>query len=161
MPTPEEWAAAQHQMASAEHNRETGQIVEQGRRDFGTQTFDDASQVVAGALGERTPDIMLALRQFDNPAEIVMHLGGNEAQLKAIAKMPTAQQIVELARIEARLSSEHVPSAGALPKWKSEGARTGRVSDTDWGQNFGANLSERAWHKEFDRRQSARNERRR
>jgi hypothetical protein len=149
-------AAARAQMALAEHQREVNAIVEVGQANYGNAVFDEASQVVAAELGDRVGDVMLALRQFDKPADILVHLSNNPNRLKQLAKLNPARQVVELARIEAQMTSNGHTDTGADPAWKLPSAKGGRVSDEEW-HSGGDNLSDQKWHKEFDRRMKERN----
>jgi hypothetical protein len=99
---------------------------------------------------------MLALRQFDKPHDVLVHLANNPQRLKQIAKLNTARQVVELARVESQLSSFGHTQTGADPAWKLPSAKGGRVSDDEWHAG-GDNLSDSKWHAEFDRRQRERN----
>jgi hypothetical protein len=99
MPTEAEIAQARQQMEIAEHYKDVNAIVDLGRERYGSRSFDEASEVVGGALGPEVPAFMAAIREFDAPDAVVMHLADNEAQLRALAKMSTAQKIVEIARI--------------------------------------------------------------
>jgi hypothetical protein len=148
-------------MAEAQHAIDVGEIIEIGRKHFGTATFDEASDTVAKALGGgKIQHFMNIARQFDRPHELVNHLAGNERQLQELAKMSPARQIVELGRIEARMAPHgHVPT-GADPLWKTPAVRNSRVSDEDWGRSYGEGMSDKAFDKEFWRRQEQRAKRR-
>ena len=136
-------------------------IIEVGRAHFGSAGFDDASHVVAEALGDKTQAVMDTLRHFDKPHEVIAHLANNEAQLKALAKLTPARQAIEIARIEAQISSNGHVNTGADPLWKTPAVRSGRVSAEDWSRSFGEELSEKQFDKEFWRHQEARGSRRR
>jgi hypothetical protein len=136
-------------------------IIEVGRAHFGAAGFDEASQVVAETLGDKTNAVMDTLRQFDKPHEVIAHLANNEGQLKALAKLSPARQAIEIARIEAQMASNGHVNTGADPLWKTPAVRSGRVSDEDWSRSFGEGLSERQFDKEFWRRQEERAKRRR
>jgi hypothetical protein len=136
-------------------------IIEIGRAHFGAAGFDEASQVVAETLGDKTNSLMDTLRQFDRPHEVIAHLSNNESQLKALAKLNPARQAIEIARIEAQMASNGHVNTGADPLWKTPAVRSGRVSDEDWSRSFGEGLSEKQFDREFWRRQDARNSRRR
>jgi hypothetical protein len=150
-----DYAAAQQQMAFALHQKEVNAIVEVGQENYGKAVFDQAAETVAAELGDRVPDVMLALRQFDKPADILVHLADNPTRLKHLAKLNSARQVVELARVEAQLTSHGHTDTGADPAWKLPSAKGGRVSDEEW-HSGGDNLSDQKWHKEFDRRQKER-----
>lgn len=152
MATPEEQEAARQQLLQAQIAKDAQEIVEVGQSHFGRSVFDEASQVVAEKLGTRVPEFMSIASQFDKPHEIIAHLSNNLDQAEALAKMPAARMATEMARIEGRLSSYGHVSTGAQPYWKQPEARTGRVPDSEWARGGGDNLSDAAWHKEFDRR---------
>src|ERR1700744_5724557 len=104
--TPEEAEQLQAKYAKspqADLAKDVDTIIETGRVHFGNAGFDDASQVVAEALGDKTTAVMDTLRQFDRPHEMLVHLANNEQRLKAFAKLSPARQAIELARIEARM----------------------------------------------------------
>jgi len=143
---------AQQSMGMAQHHKEVGEIIELGQNSYGKKDFDEASQVVADVLGEKAVNLMALVRGFDHPAEIVMHLAGNEQRLKDFAKLRPEQQGTELFRIEAQMSPFGQVRSGADPAWKDPEIRKGRVSDGEWSQNGGANLSDAQWHREYDRR---------
>jgi hypothetical protein len=50
--TPEQAAAAE-KMAEAQHHREVNEIIDLGRNEYGSESFDDASQTVASKLGDK------------------------------------------------------------------------------------------------------------
>jgi hypothetical protein len=136
------------------------EIIDLGRREYGSEQFDADSQAVAEKLGNRTQEFMVLARQMDHPHRIIKHLADNTNALDAISKMPTPRAIVELARIESRSASYGHVQTFAQPAWKSPEMK-GRVSDADWATNGGANLSDREWNREFDRRWAERRARRR
>jgi hypothetical protein len=139
--------------------KDIDQIVEVGRTQFGNAGFDDASQVVAETLADKTNAVMATIAQFDRPHEIIAHLANNEPQLKALAKLSPARQAVELARIEAQMTSNGHVNTGAEPLYKQPALRSGRVSDEDWSRSFGEGLSDAQWFKQFDRRQASKGRR--
>lgn len=155
-PTPEQIAQAQQQMAQEQHRRDLNQIVEQGRVDYGTQTFDDAAQVVAGELGDRTGEFMAVAKEFDDPAAIVVHLANNVDRARQLAKLPTRRMIAEIGRIEAQQKPYGYATTGADPLWRNPNMRVGKISDEDWSRTGGDHLDDRNWNKEFDRRMAAR-----
>ena len=67
-------AQAQMSAQQKEHDLEVGAIVSQGRDTYGKEEFDDASDTVAKAFGDRTPALVYALRGFDTPGAIIMEL---------------------------------------------------------------------------------------
>jgi hypothetical protein len=136
-------------------------IVDAGRGSYGARSFDEASQVVAEALGPQTPQAMAILRGFDAPHDVIMHLAGNAGRLAQFSKLPVERQAVEISRIEAQMSSHGHVSTGAVPHWRTPEARHGRVSDDEWRTTGGANLKDdKAWSREFDRRMVERNKNR-
>jgi hypothetical protein len=145
--------------AQKQHFKECEEIVEHGRAVHGNTSFDEASQIVGGAFKDTdaVQSFMGSLRQFDKPAEMIMHLANNEGQLKALAKLSPARQAVELARIESRFASHGHVSTGGERDWKRAETRSGRVSDEDWSRHAGSNLTDTQWSREFDRRMAARN----
>jgi hypothetical protein len=151
----------QQKILLAQHANDVNAIIDIGRQHFGSAVFDEASQAVGEALGEgRVQEFMAIARQFDRPHELVIHLAGNEKQLKGLAKLSPARMTVELARIEAQMSSHGHVNTGADPAWKNPSTRSGRVSDEDWAASYGEGLSEKQFDKEFWRRQEARAKRR-
>ena len=148
----------QEQMALAQHAKEVEAIVALGRENHGDASFDRASQEVADAIGqERLQPFVAALKQFDRPDTVLMHLATNPDRLERISKLPLQRQLVEIAKIEA----EHAPhghsrDTGAQPLWTRPEARAnGRVSDDVWRRG-GDDLSDDKWFAEFDRRQEKR-----
>jgi hypothetical protein len=150
----------QQQNAAAQHQHDLGEIIELGRKEFGSDAFDADSEVVAGKLGVKTAEFMWLAKQMDHPHRLVKHLADNPKRLEALAQMPLARQAVELARIESQSAPHGHVSTYAQPAWQAPEMR-GRVSDSDWNANGGANLSDKAWHKEYDRRMAERRKGRR
>jgi CO/xanthine dehydrogenase Mo-binding subunit len=161
--TPEEAAALQQhyaqQQAQPSLEKDIRDIVEIGRTHFSTATFDDQSQTVADVLGDKKNQVLQILAEFDRPHEVIAHLAQNEAQLKKLATLSPARQVIEIGKIEARLSSS--VNTGADPLWKTPAVRSGRVSDADWKTSFGEGLDDKRFDKEFWRRQEERGKRRR
>jgi hypothetical protein len=152
MSDPNDYAAAQQQMAVAQHIKECNEITEVGRETFGTAVFDEAAETVVGELGpEKTAQFMALARGFDKPAEVIKHLSDNPSRLKQLAKLNAERQAIEIARIESQLAPHGHTDTGSNPAWKLPSARGGRVSDEEWHRG-GDNLSDAAWHREFDRR---------
>lgn len=148
----------QEQIALAQHAKEVEQIVELGRQNHGDASFDRASQEVADAIGqERLQPFVAALKQFDRPDDVLMHLSNNPDRLERIAKLPLQRQITEIAKIEAEHSPHgHSRDTGAQPLWtRPEARKNGRVSDDVWRRG-GDELSDDQWFREHDRRIEAR-----
>jgi|SRR5271165_1514161 len=131
------------------HALEVQAIVEQGRQEVGTDTFDQAAETIAQKLGPRTQEAMLVLRQLDNPVQQILDLAGNETELEKLAALPPVRLTKELIRREVKAKS-YATVTSAEPLWKS-GAR-GRISDADWNSSRQDALSEAAYTKEFNRR---------
>jgi hypothetical protein len=145
----------EQQQAIAQHQKEVNQLIEVGQAQFNATTFDESSQVVRDALGDRTAEFVTLAKQFDKPADIIVHLASNEKRLQQFAKLSTARQIVELGRIEAQLSSHGYVPTGADPLWRRQEARNGRVSDDDWARGAD-HLTDAQWFKESARRDNER-----
>jgi hypothetical protein len=74
----------------------------------------------------------LGIMSHVTPHEIIAHLANNEPQLKAFAKLSTARQLTELARIEAQMTSNGHVNTGSEPLWKKPEIRRD-VSPTKTG----------------------------
>jgi hypothetical protein len=155
--TPEEIAQLQARYAQ-KASSDLDAIVEIGRTNHGAQNFDEAADVVVKELGQERADVLRqALPNFNVPTEIITHLADNETRLKALAKMSPNQLVVELARIEAERGPRTAHGVDAA--WKDQAKNKGRVSDERWRSTGGAELDDKSWHREFDRRQAERSRR--
>jgi hypothetical protein len=160
--TQDQLFAALRQGAESEqrtHATEVHEIVEAGRALHGNQTFDEASQVVAGVFKEpeQLGHLMGTLRQFDRPADVIMHLANNEGRLQSLAKLSPARQAVEIAKIEGEMSSFGRAATGADRAWKNPDVRRGVVSEESWRKDGGAALTDdAAWSRAFDKRMASR-----
>jgi hypothetical protein len=150
-------AAKEAQEAMSQLCKEVDGIIDVGRANFGSRSFDDASQVVAEVLGQKSQGVMDILRGFDKPHDVIMHLAQNEGALKQLAKLSPQRQAIEISRIEGQLSPYGHVATGAEPAWKQPEARRGRASDDNWRTTGGHGLSDAAWSREHDRRMAERN----
>jgi hypothetical protein len=147
---------ARQQMAEARFQKDISDIVDIGRTEFGSDTFDQHSHVIAEKFGDRRREFMAVASQFDAPHRIIVHLSDNPRRLETIAKLPTHRMIAEIAKIESEMSPHGHSETFAEPSWRRPESRTGRVSDSDWKRNYGANLSDAQFDKEFNRRMTER-----
>jgi hypothetical protein len=135
MPTPEEQALAIYQQS-------VNTIIQQGREDFGDETFDSLSADVAAAIGpDAVLPLMVQIIQTDAPQRVIEHLAANPERAKKLAGMSPARQAAELGRIEAQLMPNG-SGGGADPAWVTR-ARGGEkrglgddLSDAQWERNF-------------------------
>ena len=146
---------AQRTAAESAHRNEVAAIIQQGQEQYGSSQFDDISNTVATALGAGTANFMTAVRAFDNPTEIIRHLGENPDRLDRFAKLPAARQLVELAKIQGEMSPNGTFATAADPAWKkSAGGR--RMSERDFASPLQDTLSDAAYDeiffKKMDRR---------
>jgi hypothetical protein len=131
------------------------QLVEVCRTNFGEENFDRAAEVVVSKLGQERADVLRrALPSTNNPGEIITHLESNPNRLESMAKMSQDDFVFEIARIEAERGPR--TAHGNEPAWMNQAKHGGRVSDARWAATGGDELSDRAWHREFDRRMAAR-----
>lgn len=130
MASQEELARAQQQMAVAQHEKTVNDITELGREVYGSETFDDAANIVGTKLGPRVAEFVEVIANFDAPHKLVVDLANDERSLDDLAKLPTARLITEVARREARMSSDHART-GNTPNWRHPSARVGTMSDSD------------------------------
>lgn len=135
-------------------------IAQIGHAQYGSAAWDEMVDTCAGAVARRSgcdenvAQALLtdAIRQLDDPHVVVEHLHRNPDRLERIMDMPLPAQRAEFARIEAQHAPHGRAQGGKNPAWKTIRNAEGRVSDADWRTNGGANLSDAAWAKEFDRR---------
>ena len=165
MPTPDELRQhfeqqnRQQQAAIQEHSHDVNSIIELGQSIYGTANFDAQSQIVADALGNRTPEFMASIRQYDDPVGLVVHLADNPARLKQLAALPTARMLVELARVEAQHKPNGHAHTMAAPEWKAR-ASNKPLSDADWNSPMQDALTDKEYNRQFEARMKARAERR-
>jgi hypothetical protein len=149
------------QQGAQEHSKNVEDLIEYGRTTQGSQAFDDASEVFVSTLGQERAQVVLAdLVKFNAPDRVLMDLTNDTARLERFSKLTAHQQAVEIARMEAQYASHGHVETGTTPAWKATHKNGGRVSDADWAHNYGANLSDKQWDREFDRRHAARMEKR-
>jgi hypothetical protein len=146
---------AQAEMAEAAFAKDCASIEDLGRQTHGAQVWDEAVQTVTGKLGpEATRGFSQIVSQFDDPVSVVMHLSNNPGRLEALAKLPAARAVTEIARIEAEHHSA-TPRAGHEPQWK--GIKSGGILSNDaWNNGAGDQLSEAQWQKNWEARQKDR-----
>jgi len=144
----------QQQRALEAHRQDVLKVVEIGQKLYGTQPFDDASRNFTDAMGDASQTAMLVLKEFDQPAELIMRLADDPDRLRKFSKLPPARMAVEAARIQSEMKPYGKISTGDAPSWRGPAAYSGRVSDEDWSRNYGEALSERDWDREFNRRQT-------
>jgi hypothetical protein len=143
----------EQQAVLQQHAKNVNDLVEYGRKAQGTAAFDDAAQTLVDTLGNDKAQLFVAdAMQFNSPDQVIMHLANNPARLEKLGRLPPAQRAVEVARIEAEYSSHGHATTEATPAWKQTHKGGGRVSDADWKSNYGANLTDKQWHAEWDRR---------
>lgn len=158
MATPEETARAQQQMAVAQHEKTVNDITELGRETYGSEAFDDAANIVGTKMGDRVHEFVEVIQHFDAPHKLVVDLANDERSLEDLAKLPTARLVTEVARREARMSSDHART-GNTPNWRHPSARTSTMSDADWSKGLGANLSDADFHRIADKKMAERSAR--
>jgi hypothetical protein len=148
--------AAQAQIYQQQHAQDTSALIEVGRGNFGAREFDEASQALADAVGPRIREVVDVIRGFDKADAIIHHLANNPTRLEQFAKLNPERQKVEAARIEAQMSNFGHVHTGHQPAWKDPEIRNGRTTDDNWRRTGGANLSDKAWSREHDRRMAQR-----
>jgi hypothetical protein len=146
------WAQEQGAQENLQFQKNVSDLIKYGQETHGTENFDDARRAVDAALGPASNEFAKVVVEHNDPAQIIMHLAGNEQRLKKLATLPPAQRKVEIARIEAEYASHGHVSTSAVPAWKDTHSRGGRVSDEDWKHSYGDNLTDKQWHAEWDRR---------
>ena len=151
MSDPNDYAAAQAQMAAAAFQKDMNDLTEVGRTRYGSDVFDEASRVFVDKLGNRAVEVLAIASQYDRPDDLIIHLSNNEGELEELTKLPTTRINAAIGRLEGRLTRDGRVGTGHTPLWKEPSQRTGRVSDLEWAKGA-ASLDDRSWHKEFDRR---------
>lgn len=137
----EQMAAAQYQIAVAEHNKNIGKIVQAGYEEHGEAAFDEISARAASHIGAAMPTFMHALAETDNPVALVEYLADHEDEAKRIGKMSAPRAALAMGQLQARLSPNTAGAdAAATPQWR--GARveqrglTDDISDDKWFSNY-------------------------
>jgi predicted ester cyclase len=146
------WAAEQGAQQQLEFQKNVADLIKHGHETHGTEAFDEARRAVDAALGPHSDEFAATVVEHNAPDQIIMHLAANENRLKKLATLPPAQRKVEISRIEAEYASHGHVSTSMTPAWKDSHSRGGRVSDADWKSNYGSNLTNDQWSKEWDRR---------
>lgn len=140
----EDYQRAVEAVASAdrEHAAAVSIIIEQGREDFGPETFDSLAQDVADSVGaDRIGSLMRLIAQTDAPVRVIAHLAENPDRAKKLATMTPGRAAAELGRIEGQLMPDG-SGGGAEPAWVSRakgGNKRGLGDDVDdktWERNF-------------------------
>jgi hypothetical protein len=130
------------ELALKAYQQSVNTIVNQGREDFGDQTFDALSAEVADAVGEANiVPFMVSIAETDAPQRVIEHLASQPDRAKKIAAMTPARRAAELGRIEAQLMPNG-SDAGAEPAWKAR-ARGGEK------RGLGDDLDDRTWEKNY------------
>jgi hypothetical protein len=153
----------QEQIAVAQHAKEVEAIVELGRQNHGDASFDRSCADVADAIGqERLQPFVAALKQFDRPDDVLMHLANNPDRLERISKLPLQRQIVEIAKIESEHSSYgHSYDTLAQPRWTRPEARAPKISTAQFRKDGGINIkNDKDWFAAHDRAQEEKNKQR-
>jgi hypothetical protein len=145
-------AQARAQLIHAQLVKDVGEISELGRQDFGSEDYDNSLQTVIEALGddENGNQVAALLREAKAPHVVVYELGRDPETAKRFARMNPVQRAQEIGRVEQEKLGTPVRS-GAAPTWRQI-AGSGRLSDAEWKSNYGANLTDAQWNREFDRR---------
>jgi hypothetical protein len=137
-------AEAQAKIADAAFRNAVDKIVEFGREDLGTETFDAISQEVAAAIGnEAIGPVMASIVHCDAPVRVLEHLAENPSLAKEVATMSQARSAQAIGRIEAQLMP-YGSGGGAEPAWFNR-VRGGK-------QGLGDDLSDAQWEKNFKRK---------
>jgi hypothetical protein len=135
-------------------------IIEVGRKEFGHDRFDGASQAVADALGERLPQTIAVLQEFDTPHRHIVELAEDERRLQEFARLGPERQRAELSLRQNRTAPFGYSRASAEPAYLTPAFSGDRMSDADWNSGAADNLSESQWQKQWEARQKERTERR-
>jgi len=110
-------AEAQQKIAYAQFQHNVSTIIEQGREDFGSETFDQLSHDLVEAIGREALDpIMRSILQTEAPARMAAFLAENPDRAKQLTRMSEARRAASLAKIEVELMPNLAPS-GDEPAW--------------------------------------------
>jgi hypothetical protein len=135
-------------------------IVEVGRKEYGHDRFDGASQAVADALGDRLQQTIGVLSESDTPHRHIVELAEDERRLQEFARLAPERQRAELALRQNRTAPFGYSRASAEPAYLTPAFSGNRMSDADWNSGAADNLSESQWQKQWEARQKERTERR-
>jgi hypothetical protein len=139
-------------LQAQQHGADVSKFVEVGRREFGTDRFDAASQTVANALGGRKNETLSVLRTSNTPHRHIMALADDSDRLARFAQLPLESQRAEIALMENRTAPYGHARAFAEPAYKTPALAGGPVPDADWNAGACDLMNDKDAFAEIDRR---------
>jgi hypothetical protein len=139
------------------HKAEVDEIVKLGQRKYGAR-FDEASETLAKALGDRTQQTMQVLRHSQTPHQHIMDLAADPQRLERFAKLPIEAQRAEISSQEKGNAPYGRVIVAADPAWKNPGKNgTELMSDADWNSGASDLLSDEDFFRNANARVEKRN----
>lgn len=105
----------------------------------GPEKYDDFEDVVFGDVPFTDP-MVAAINESAQPADLAYYLGSHADEVRRISKLPATRQVIELGKIEDRLSSAGKPTTVPAPitpsgtRAKSEGGYRPDMTDKEFAQ---------------------------